>query len=79
MQDKYYKKLGAKIAQFVDQEKFTFVELGKVFEQYYLILLQEEQRDERDRHNGKNIKTHFCPVEKTTIEFQEQCNWCGEK
>jgi hypothetical protein len=25
------------------------------------------------------MKTHFCPVEQTTIDFMDECNWCGEK
>lgn len=25
------------------------------------------------------MKTHFCPVENTTIDFDGKCNWCGEK
>lgn len=24
-------------------------------------------------------KTHYCPVEKTTISYEDECNWCGEK
>jgi len=25
------------------------------------------------------MKQHFCPVEKTLLSFEDQCNWCGEK
>ena len=25
------------------------------------------------------MKEHFCPAEKTTITYQDKCNWCGEK
>ena len=25
------------------------------------------------------MKHHFCPVEKSTIEYEKECNWCGEK
>ena len=25
------------------------------------------------------MKKHYCPVEKTNIEFEGQCNWCDEK
>ena len=53
MQDKYYKKLGSKIAEYVSHEKFTFIELGKVFEQYYEILKNEEMRDLREIANKK--------------------------
>lgn len=53
MDDKYYKKLGSKIAQFVDQEKFTYIELGKLIEQYYKILKNEHMRDLREIENKK--------------------------
>ena len=38
---------------YVNSKNFTEYELGKVFEQIYLILLQEEERDLRDEANGK--------------------------
>ena len=25
------------------------------------------------------MKEHFCPVEKSMIAFEKECNWCGEK
>ena len=25
------------------------------------------------------MKTHYCEVEKTTIDFENECNWCEEK
>ena len=25
------------------------------------------------------MKTHYCPVEKTNIAYDDECNWCGEK
>ena len=24
------------------------------------------------------MKNHYCPVEKTEISFEGECNWCGE-
>ena len=24
------------------------------------------------------MKQHFCPAEKSTITYQDKCNWCGE-
>ena len=24
------------------------------------------------------MKEHFCPAEKSTITYQDKCNWCGE-
>ena len=24
------------------------------------------------------MKEHFCPVEQSTITYQDKCNWCGE-
>jgi hypothetical protein len=24
------------------------------------------------------MKEHFCPVEKSMIAFEKECNWCGE-
>ena len=53
MKDKYYKSLGKTIAEYVAHEKYTFIELGKMFEQYYLIVKNEEMRDARDERNGK--------------------------
>jgi hypothetical protein len=53
MKDQYYKRLGTKIAEYVAHEKYTFIELGKIFEQYYLIVKNEEMRDSRDERNGK--------------------------
>lgn len=53
MDDKYYKKLGLKITDFVSNEKFTYVELGKLFEQYYKILKNENMRDLREIENRK--------------------------
>lgn len=49
----YYQRLGAKIMAYVNSKNFTEYELGKVFEQIYLTLLQEEERDLRDEANGK--------------------------
>ena len=53
MKEKYYKKLGTTIVEYIDRDKFTFTELGKIFEQYYLILCEEDMRDTRDERNGK--------------------------
>ena len=25
------------------------------------------------------MKTHYCPADKTTISYEGECNWCGEK
>jgi hypothetical protein len=25
------------------------------------------------------MKSHYCPEEKTSIVYEGQCNWCGEK
>jgi hypothetical protein len=25
------------------------------------------------------MKSHYCKIEKTTIDFEGECNWCGEK
>ena len=25
------------------------------------------------------MKTHFCPEERTMIDFVGECNWCGKK
>ena len=25
------------------------------------------------------MKTHFCPKERTMIDFEGECNWCGKK
>jgi hypothetical protein len=25
------------------------------------------------------MKQHHCPVEKTVIDYEGECNWCGEK
>jgi hypothetical protein len=25
------------------------------------------------------MKTHYCLVDKTTISYEGECNWCGEK
>lgn len=25
------------------------------------------------------MKEHYCPVEKTVISYEGECNWCGEK
>lgn len=25
------------------------------------------------------MKAHFCPVDRTTISYEGECNWCGEK
>jgi hypothetical protein len=25
------------------------------------------------------MKEHFCPAEQSTITYQDQCNWCGER
>ncbi len=25
------------------------------------------------------MKQHYCPVDKTTISYEGECNWCGEK
>lgn len=25
------------------------------------------------------MKQHFCSVENSLIEFEKECNWCGEK
>jgi hypothetical protein len=25
------------------------------------------------------MKEHFCPVEKSVIAYENECNWCGEK
>lgn len=53
MKSIYYQRLGSKIMSYVNSKNFTEYELGKVFEQIYLILLQEEERDLRDEANGK--------------------------
>ena len=53
MKDKYYKKLGTTIAEYIERDKYTFIELGKIFEQYYLLLCEEDIRDTRDERNGK--------------------------
>lgn len=53
MQDKYYTKLGSKIAEHVYLNKFTTTELGKIFEQYYETLKNEEMRDLREVANKK--------------------------
>jgi hypothetical protein len=53
MQDKYYEKLGKKIIEYVNFNKFTSIEIGKIFEQYYEILKFEEMRDLREVANKK--------------------------
>jgi hypothetical protein len=53
MNDKYYKKLGSKITEYVELKKFTSTELGKIFEQYYEIFKNEEMRDLREVANKK--------------------------
>lgn len=53
MKSVYYQCLGAKMMAYVNSNNFTEYELGKVFEQIYLTLLQEEERDLRDEANGK--------------------------
>ena len=25
------------------------------------------------------MKQHYCPVEKSQMEYEGECNWCGEK
>ena len=25
------------------------------------------------------MKQHYCPAEKTMMEYEDECNWCGEK
>ena len=25
------------------------------------------------------MKEHYCPEERTTISYEGECNWCGEK
>jgi hypothetical protein len=25
------------------------------------------------------MKEHFCPAEQSTITYQNECSWCGEK
>lgn len=25
------------------------------------------------------MKSHYCPADKTTISYEGECNWCGEK
>jgi glutaredoxin len=25
------------------------------------------------------MKTHFCPQEKQFVEYEHECNWCGQK
>jgi len=55
MKDKYYKKLGTTIVEYIERDKYTFTELGKIFEQYYMILREEDIRDARDERNGKHL------------------------
>jgi predicted alpha/beta-fold hydrolase len=28
---------------------------------------------------GGNMKSHYCKVEKETLDFEGECSWCGEK
>lgn len=53
MRSIYYQRLGSKIMAYVNSKNFTPYELGKTFEQIYLMLLREEERDLRDEYNGK--------------------------
>lgn len=53
MNEKYYKKLGSKITEYVELKKFTPTELGKIFEQYYETFKNEEMRDLREVQNQK--------------------------
>jgi hypothetical protein len=53
MNDKYYEKLGKKITEYVHINKFSNIEIGKIFEQYYQILSYEEMRDLREVANKK--------------------------
>ena len=25
------------------------------------------------------MKAHFCPIEKTLMSYEGECNWCGQK
>jgi hypothetical protein len=27
----------------------------------------------------KEMKEHYCPVEKARIGYEDECNWCGQK
>jgi hypothetical protein len=53
MNEKYYEKLGKKIIEYVNFNKFTSTEIGQLFEQYYEILKYEEMRDLREAANKK--------------------------
>ena len=38
-----------------------------------------ERRDTERIERGKEMKEHFCPAEQSTITYQGECSWCGEK
>ena len=56
MDDKYYEKFGKQIDAYVMSDLFDHTALGKTIEQYYLLLRMEEERDLRDKYNGKDNK-----------------------
>lgn len=53
MNSKYYSRLGQMAKQYCKSVAFTEYDLGKAIEQAYLMLLDEDMRDQRDIKNGR--------------------------